>query len=60
MDDESIGAYVDAASAAVSLPIPAEFRQGVIANVGMIFAQSEDLLALHLRDDEEIGPSFAP
>ncbi len=60
MDQQEIGAYVDAASKAVGLPIPAEYRQGVIETMQALMRQSVDLMALELDSTEEAAPVFHP
>jgi hypothetical protein len=60
LDEKAIGGYVDAASAAVCLPIPEEYRQGVIDNLASIFRQTEGLMALELDSAEEAAPVFRP
>ena len=52
--------YTDAVSAAIGLPIPAEFKAAVVANLEMIFAQSAELMALPLRQEEEVASIFRP
>lgn len=52
--------YADATSKAIGLPIPAEFRAAVIANLEMIFAQSAGLMALSLDPKEEVASIFQP
>jgi hypothetical protein len=60
LDVKAIGCYVDAASAAVNLPIPEAYRQGVVDNLAAIFRQSEGLMALELEIAEEAAPVFRP
>jgi len=60
MDQHRIGVYVDAASEAVGLLIPAEYRQGVVENLQAILVQSAGLMALELDPTEEAAPVFFP
>jgi hypothetical protein len=58
MLDDRIEAYVDAVSDCLRLPLRAEHRPGVIANLRMILAQSEALVATPLHDAEEVAAVF--
>ncbi len=60
MDQEAVGLYIDAVSQAIDLPIPAEYRQGVIDNMTLILRQAEGLMALQLESTEEAAPVFHP
>lgn len=53
-------AYADAAAAVLGVGIPAECREGVIANLETLFLQAEALLALPLEPGVEAAPVFCP
>jgi hypothetical protein len=55
---QQIAAFADAASAAIDLPIPDACREGVIANLALIFQQSAALMALPLDATDEAAPVF--
>jgi hypothetical protein len=60
IDREGVAAYVAAAPDLIGLPIPAEYREGVIANLHLILIQSAQLLALELDPAQEAAPVFRP
>ena len=55
-----IAAFADAAALAIGLPIPDACRDGVIANLTMIFQQSAALMVLPLGATDEAAPVFRP
>ncbi len=50
--------YAEATTAALGVPIPPEYRDGVINNLETIFAQSTRLMSLKLGPLEEAAPVF--
>ncbi|MBL8551280.1 MAG: DUF4089 domain-containing protein [Hyphomonadaceae bacterium] len=60
MEEDEVGAYVDAVSRVVDLPIPAAYRQGVIDNLQAILRQTAGLMAVELDPAEESAPIFHP
>jgi hypothetical protein len=55
-----IAAFADAAAHAIGLPIPDACRDGVIANLTMIFQHSAALTVLPLGVTDEAAPVFRP
>jgi hypothetical protein len=55
-----IGKLVDEASAAIGLPIAAEYRDKVILNYERSLAIAKPLLDLELDDELTPGPVFRP
>lgn len=55
-----IDIYVDAAAAAIDLPIPAETRQGVIENFERICDIAGPVVEFPLPDNLEAAPVFKP
>ena len=60
MEREQVEAYVDAAAAALGLPIAAEHRPGVVHYLGLAAAMAELLMALPMRIDDGPAPMFEP
>jgi hypothetical protein len=59
-DREEVAAYVDSASVVLGLPLPEQYREGVIANLRLILTQSAGLMALDLDWADEAAPVFQP
>lgn len=57
-DLTTLNAYADAASAALGVTIPAECREGVIANLEILFGQANALLGLPLEPEVAAAPVF--
>jgi len=57
---EGVAAYVAAAPDLIGLPVPAQYREGVIATLHLILIQSAPLLALELDPALEPAPVFRP
>jgi hypothetical protein len=57
---DGVAAYVDAAPELIGLPVPEQYREGVIANLHLILTQSAPLLALELDRAQEAAPVFRP
>lgn len=60
MERPQVEAYVDAAAAAIDLPIAAGHRSGVVHYVALAAAMAELIMALPLGVDDEAAPVFAP
>lgn len=60
IDREGVAAYVAAAPELIGLPVPAQYREGVIANLHLMLVQSAPLLALELDPAQEAAPVFRP
>jgi len=60
MDRESIEAYVDAAAAALALPLHAEHRPGVLHYFGFAAALAELVMAAPLGPLDDPAPAFVP
>lgn len=58
MTRQALEAYADASAAALGVPIPSEYRAGVISNLETIFAQSARLMSLALEPQDEAAPVF--
>jgi hypothetical protein len=54
------GSYVDAAAAAIGLPIAAEHRPGVVLNLECIAAMAELVMAFPLAEETSAAPVFRP
>lgn len=54
------GAYVDAAAAAIGLPIAPQYRDAVIANFERTAQVAATVLAEPLPDDLESAPVYRP
>lgn len=52
--------FVEAMSEVVGLPIPAEYREGVVANIERIHTVAQFVLEFPLPDDIEAAPVFEP
>ena len=55
---DGVAAYVAAAPDIIGLPIPEQYRDGVIANLHLILIQIAPLLALELDPAQEAAPVF--
>lgn len=60
MTPEEIAAYVDAAAAALELPIAPEHRPGVLRYFAMAEAMAQGLQAFPLGIEDESGAVFRP
>lgn len=62
MTDKSFDAeaFMDAAAAALALPIAAEHRAGVVLNLERLAAMSRLVREFPLADDIEAAPVFQP
>ncbi len=60
MERQPVEAYVDAAAAALDLPIAAEHRPGVVHYVELAAAMADLVKALPLGVDDEPAPVFTP
>ena len=60
MERQQVEAYVDAAAAALGLPIAAEHRPGVVHYVALAAAMAELVMALPLDVDDDPAPVFTP
>ena len=60
MDRERIEAYVDAAAAALDLPLAPAHRPGVLAYFALAAAMAELIDAHPLQLDDEPAPVFTP
>jgi hypothetical protein len=60
MDPQRIEAYVDAAAAALDLPLAAEHRPGVLAYFGLAADLAESVLAMPLGSADDPAPVFTP
>ena len=58
MTQQALQNYADATAAALGVPIPAEYRDGVLQNLETIFAQSARLMSLALGPQDEAAPVF--
>jgi hypothetical protein len=58
MTRQELQDYADATAAALGVPIPPEYREGVINNLETIFAQSARLMSLTLGPLDEAAPVF--
>ncbi len=58
--EEALGAYLDQASRLVDLPIPAEYRRGVLDNLDMLFGHARMVAAFPLDERSEVAPVFCP
>lgn len=57
---DQVAAYVDAASTASNLPIPAPYRAGVITNLERLLELGDQVMSFPLPDDTEVAPVFQP
>jgi len=60
MHPAQIESYVDAAAAALALPLAAEHRPGVLAYFALAAGMAELVMAQTLRGDDEPAPQFVP
>jgi len=60
MDRESIEAYVDAAAAALDLPLAPAHRPGVLAYFALAAGLAEGVMAAPLGVADEPAPVFTP
>ena len=60
MQPEEIQSYVDAAAAALALPVAAEHRPGVHHYFALAASMAELVMAQALRPDDEPAPQFVP
>jgi hypothetical protein len=60
MTPEAIAAYVDAAAAALELPLAPEHRRGVLQYFALAASMAELVNALPLALDDEPAPVFVP
>jgi hypothetical protein len=58
--EPDLSTFVDQAALLIGLPIPAEYRQGVIDNFERIAAIAELVTEFSLPEDIEIAPVFEP
>jgi len=59
-DAPAVAAYVDAAAAALGMPLEAYSRDGVIAAMKRLSAFAADIAAVELTDDVEVAGVFVP
>jgi hypothetical protein len=59
-DVAAVAAYVDAAAAALAMPLDAERRAGVIAAMTRLASFAADVAAVELANDIEIAGVFVP
>jgi hypothetical protein len=60
MHSSEIESYVDAAAAALALPLAAEHRPGVLRYFALAAGMAELVMAQALRADDEPAPQFVP
>ena len=60
MDRERIEAYVDAAAAALDLPLAPAHRPGVLAYFALAAVLADALMAVPLGAGDEPAPTFTP
>jgi Protein of unknown function (DUF4089) len=60
MTDDELDRYMDAAAPLLGLTIRPEWRDGVRANLAVLFTRGSDLLAQDLPDEAEPAPVFRP
>ena len=60
MDRERIEAYVDAAAAALDLPLAAGHRPGVLAYFALAADLAETVAGVVLDERDETAPAFTP
>ena len=58
MERQQVEAYVDAAAAALDLPIAAAHRPGVVQYVELAAAMADLVMTLSLDGDDEPAPVF--
>jgi hypothetical protein len=57
---ENVGEFVDQMAAVVDLPIPAEYRDGVVLNFERICTVAQLVLEFPIPEDIEVAPVFEP
>ena len=60
MQPHEIESYVDAAAAALALPIATEHRPGVLHYFALAAGMAELLMAQAMRLDDDPAPQFVP
>lgn len=58
--DKDFGQFVDLMAAVVDLPIPPEYRDGVVVNFERIHTVAQLVLEFPLPEDVEAAPVFEP
>jgi hypothetical protein len=58
--DKDFGQFVDLMAAVVDLPIPPEYREGVVENFERISTVAQLVLEFPLPEDVEAAPVFEP
>ncbi len=58
--NENIAEFVDAMAIVVDLPLPAEYRDSVIANFERISTVAQRVIEFPLPEDVEAAPVFEP
>lgn len=58
--EKDLSTFVDQTADLIGLPIPAEYRQGVIDNFERIAAIAQLVTEFPLPEDTEIAPIFEP
>jgi hypothetical protein len=57
-DDKDMAAWLDSLSRLIDLPIPAAYREGVLANLSVVAVHMERLGDLALDDHTEPAPVY--
>ncbi len=60
MSPRAIEAYVDAAAAALQLPLAPEHRPGVLHYLALAAAMADEVMGLPLGPHDEPAPAFVP
>jgi hypothetical protein len=60
MRPDQLEAYVDAAAAALQLPLASEHRPGVLRYVALAALMAEQVYGLALTSGDEAAPQFVP
>ena len=60
MSPQSIEAYVEAAAAALEVPLAPEHRPGVLSYFALAAGLAELVMALPLGRDDDPAPAFVP
>ncbi len=58
--EQDLSTFVDQTARLIGLPIPADYRQGVIDNFERIAAIAQLVTEFPLPEDTEIAPVFEP
>ena len=58
--EKDFGQFVDVMASIVELPIPSEYRDGVVANFERIHDVAQLVLEFPLPEDVEAAPVFVP